>query len=92
VDGTARVQTVDRATNPRFHDLLVGYGEETGCPVLLNTSFNVRGEPIVRAPEDAFRCFLNANLDFLAIGNCLLRRDEQPRELRERYNERFEPG
>jgi len=77
VDGSARIQTVDNATNPMFHSLLEEFGNQTGCPVLVNTSFNVRGEPIVCTPEDAFACFLRSGLDALAIGNCFLRKSEQ---------------
>jgi carbamoyltransferase len=77
VDGTARVQTVSRDVNPRFHGLLTRFKEITGCPVLVNTSFNVRGEPIVNSPEDAFRCFLGTGLDVLVVGNCLLEKSEQ---------------
>jgi carbamoyltransferase len=77
VDGSARVQTVDSDTHPRFHALLRAFKEATGCPVLVNTSFNVRGEPIVCTPEDAYRCFMHTGLDLLAIGGCLVERVEQ---------------
>jgi carbamoyltransferase len=77
VDYSARVQTVHTETNPRFHALLATFKEKTGCPVLVNTSFNVRGEPIVCTPEDAFRCFMGTELDMLAIGNCILLKEEQ---------------
>jgi carbamoyltransferase len=77
VDGTARVQTVSSDANPRFHGLLTRFKEITGCPVLVNTSFNVRGEPIVNTPEDAFRCFLGTGLDVLVVGNCFLEKSEQ---------------
>ena len=76
VDYSARIQTVHRETNPRFHALLSA-SSGTGCPVLVNTSFNVRGEPIVCTPEDAFRCFMGTEIESLAIGNCLLRKEEQ---------------
>ena len=79
VDGSARVQTVDAATNPRFHRLISAFRDRTGCPVLVNTSFNVRGEPIVCTPEDAFRCFMKTGLDVLAIENCVLYKDSQDR-------------
>lgn len=72
VDGTARLQTVHRETNPRFHNLLKEFGRLTGVPVLLNTSFNVMGEPIVESPEDAVRCFYTTGLDYLVIGNHIL--------------------
>ena len=81
VDGSARVQTVDPAVNPRFHRLLTAFKAKTGCPVLVNTSFNVRGEPIVCTPADALRCFMGTELDCLAIGDCLLHKTEQPPEL-----------
>ena len=77
VDGSARVQTVHRETNPRFHALLTAFQAKTGCPALVNTSFNVRGEPIVCTPEDAWRCFMGTDLDWLAIGNCLLKKEAQ---------------
>lgn len=78
VDYSARVQTVDAETNPRFHALLRCFAAETGCPVLINTSFNVRGEPIVCTPDDAFRCFVHTHIDFLVVGNFLLERTAQP--------------
>jgi carbamoyltransferase len=77
VDYSARVQTVDAATNPRYHALLKAWETRTGCAVLVNTSFNVRGEPIVCTPEDAYRCFMGTGLDALAVGNCFLRKAEQ---------------
>ena len=76
VDGSARVQTVSRDINPRFYDLLAAFERQTGCPVLINTSFNVRGEPIVCTPDDAARCFLDAHLDHLVLGRFLLDRPE----------------
>jgi carbamoyltransferase len=78
VDGSARVQTVHRETNPRFHALLTEFKRITGCPVLVNTSFNVRGEPIVASPEDAYRCFMGCGIDTLVVGPCLLRKADQP--------------
>jgi carbamoyltransferase len=77
VDYSARIQTVHRETNPRYHALLTLFKKRTGCPVLLNTSFNVRGEPIVCTPEDAYRCFMGTELDLLTIGNCILRKEQQ---------------
>ncbi len=77
VDYTARLQTVNPQTNPRFYRLLQEFEEQTGCPVLINTSFNVRGEPIVASPQDAFRCFLRTEMDVLVMGNCLLRKEQQ---------------
>jgi carbamoyltransferase len=72
VDYSARVQTVSREDNPRFHDLLSAFEQRTGCPVLVNTSFNVRGEPPVCTPEDAYRCFMNTEMDYLVLGNFLI--------------------
>jgi carbamoyltransferase len=80
VDLSARVQTVTADQNPRFHRLLEAFGERTGVPVLVNTSFNVRGEPIVCTPADAYRCFMATEIDYLALGTCLLDRREQPRD------------
>jgi len=77
VDYSARVQTVDAQTNPRYHALLSTFKQRTGCPVLVNTSFNIRGEPIVCTPEDAFRCFMGTEIELLAVGNCLLRKEDQ---------------
>jgi carbamoyltransferase len=85
VDGSARVQTVDAATNPKFHRLISRFKALTGCPVLVNTSFNVRGEPIVATPEDAFRCFMGSDLDALAVGNCFLNKSAQDMSLRREY-------
>jgi carbamoyltransferase len=79
VDYSARVQTVDAQRHPRFHRILRKFEEKTGCPVLINTSFNVRGEPIVCTPEDALRCFRATNIDALVIGRFLLLKEEQPR-------------
>jgi carbamoyltransferase len=76
VDYSARLQTVHAETNPRFHTLLRRFKARTGCPVLVNTSFNVRGEPIVCTPEDAFRCFMGTDIEVLVAGNCLLRKVE----------------
>ena len=78
VDGSARIQTVSRTTNPRFWDLLAAFKRATGCGVLVNTSFNVRGEPIVCTPEDAFVCFMATEMDFLVIGDHLFDKSEQP--------------
>jgi carbamoyltransferase len=77
VDYSARVQTVHRETNPRYHQLISAFKQRTGCPVIINTSFNVRGEPIVCTPEDAFRCFMGTEMEALAIGNCFLRKERQ---------------
>jgi carbamoyltransferase len=91
VDYSARVQTVHEDTNPRFHALLAAFKQRTGCPVLVNTSFNIRGEPIVCTPEDAFRCFMGSDIEVLAIGNCLLRKEGQNPALKQDYTEVFEP-
>lgn len=85
VDYSARIQTVHRETNPRFHALLSEFGGATGCPMLVNTSFNVRGEPIVCTPEDAFRCFMGTEIEMLAVGNSLLRKDQQDQALKQHY-------
>jgi carbamoyltransferase len=91
VDYSARIQTVHSETNPRFHALLSRFEQLTGCPVLVNTSFNVRGEPIVDTPEDAFRCFMGTGLDLLAIGNCVLAKIDQDPALALDYRHSFEP-
>jgi carbamoyltransferase len=90
VDYSARIQTVHRETNPRYHALLEAFFARTGCPVVVNTSFNVRGEPIVGSPEDAFRCFMGTDLDVLAIEDCFLVKSEQPAELARRYDHGLE--
>ncbi len=90
VDYSARVQTVHKETNPRYHALISRFEELTGCPVLINTSFNVRGEPIVNTPEDAFRCFMGSEIEFLAVGNCILHKDQQNPELKLDYKNAFE--
>ena len=90
VDYSARIQTVDKETNPRYHALITRFKELTGCPVVVNTSFNVRGEPIVCTPEDAFRCFMGTEIEMLVIGNCRLDKDEQDPALKLDYKEAFE--
>ena len=90
VDYSARLQSVHRETNPRFHALLSAFKAKTGCPVLVNTSFNIRGEPIVCTPEDAFRCFMGTELDLLAVGNCLLLKEEQSADLKVDYSDSFD--
>ena len=90
VDYSARVQTVHAETNPRYHALLTAFKAKTGCPVVVNTSFNVRGEPIVCTPEDAFRCFMGSEIEMLVVGNCILRKEEQDPALKLDYKDRFE--
>ncbi|HYL87268.1 MAG TPA: carbamoyltransferase [Burkholderiales bacterium] len=90
VDYSARIQTVHRETNGRFHELIAAFKERTGCPVIVNTSFNVRGEPIVGSPEDAFRCFMGTEIETLAVGNCFLRKEAQDPALRRNYEHKFE--
>jgi carbamoyltransferase len=86
VDYSARIQTVHRDTNPLFHKLLSRFKALTGCPILVNTSFNVRGEPIVCTPEDAFRCFMGNELDMLVVGNCVLQKSDQDTALKSDYS------
>ena len=90
VDYSARVQTVNETRNPVYYHLIKSFYEKTNVPVLVNTSFNVRGEPIVCTPEDAFRCFMGTNLDLLIIGNAVLKKEDQDSMLKERYEDKFE--
>ena len=90
VDYSARVQTVDRAVSPGFHALLSEFKRQTGCPLLLNTSFNIRSEPIVCSPEDAYRCFMGTGIDLLVIGESILRPEDQPAHLRQSYADQLE--
>ena len=90
VDYSARIQTVHRETNPKYHSLISLFKQETGCPVLVNTSFNVRGEPIVCTPEDAFRCFMGTEIETLAAGNCFLVKEDQNSDLKVKYEDKFE--
>ena len=90
VDYSARIQTVHEHTNKKYYKLLSKFKELTSCPILVNTSFNVRGEPIVNTPEDAFRCFMGTDLDNLAIGNCYLIKSEQEKLLKDDYKKKFE--
>jgi carbamoyltransferase len=90
VDYSARIQTVHSDTNPKYHALISKFKEKTGCPIVVNTSFNVRGEPIICTPEDAFKCFMGTELDILAIGNYLLIKEDQNEDLKENYEERYE--
>ena len=91
VDYSARIQTVHRETNAVYHALLTRFKERTGCPVLVNTSFNVRGEPIVCTPEDAFRCFMSTGAEVLVCGNCLLLKEKQDPALLHDYSATIEP-
>lgn len=90
VDYSARIQTVDQATHPLYHALISRFEALTGCPMLVNTSFNVRGEPIVNTPEDAFRCLMGTDIDLLVVGRCLLRRADQDPALRANYAQAYE--
>jgi len=90
VDYSARIQTVHKETNPKFYLLLNEFKNKTGCPVIVNTSFNVRGEPIVGSPEDAFRCFMGTEIERLAVGNCFLKKENQDPKLRVNYENQFE--
>ena len=90
VDYSARIQTVHSDTNPRYHSVISKFKEKTGCPIVVNTSFNVRGEPIICTPTDAFRCFMGTEIDLLAIGNFVLYKEKQNKMLKENYKERYE--
>ncbi len=90
VDHSARVQTVHADTNPRYHALISAFKQRTGCPVIVNTSFNIRGEPIVCTPEDSFRCFMGTDIEVLAVGNCYLRKEDQDPGLKRDYQDAFE--
>jgi len=90
VDYSARIQTVHEETNPRYHALIKRFRDKTGCPVVVNTSFNVRGEPIVCTPEDAFRCFMGSDIEVLVCGNCYLKKEDQDPDLAEDYKDKFE--
>ena len=90
VDYSSRIQTVHQSTNPKYHKLITKFKEITGCPILVNTSFNVRGEPIVNTPEDAFNCFMGTELDNLVIGNCYLIKKDQDVSLKKDYSDKFE--
>ena len=90
VDYSARIQTVHAETNPRYHALISAFKQQTGCSVIVNTSFNVRGEPIVCTPEDAFRCFMGTEIEALAVGNCFLKKEDQDPALKLNYESAFE--
>ena len=90
VDYSARIQTVSKETNKCYYDLISKFKEKTGCPIIVNTSFNVRGEPIVNTPKDAFNCFMGTDLDYLVIGNCILDKKNQNLKLKKNYKDEFE--
>ena len=90
VDYSARIQTVHEETNPRYFKLIKKFEEITSCPILVNTSFNVRGEPIVNTPTEAFNCFMGTELDYLVIGNCILDKSKQDPSLKKDYKKKFE--
>ena len=90
VDYSARIQTVSKTTNKPYYDLITKFKEKTGCPIVVNTSFNVRGEPIVNSPKDAFNCFMGTELDYLVIGNCILKKELQDKKLKKDYTKTFE--
>jgi carbamoyltransferase len=90
VDYSARIQTVNRETNEKYFNLIQRFKEKTNCPIVVNTSFNVRGEPIVNTPIDAFNCFMGTDLDKLVIGNCYLDKKNQNINLRKDYTNKFE--
>ena len=90
VDYSARVQTVHKETNPKYYKLISEFKKKTGCPVIVNTSFNVRGEPIVNTPEDAFKCFMGTEMDILVIENCLVRKEKQNKSLKIDYKNKYE--
>ncbi|HUI54279.1 MAG TPA: carbamoyltransferase [Bryobacteraceae bacterium] len=91
VDYSARVQTVHAETNPRYHALISAFKERTGCPVIVNTSFNIRGEPMACTPEDAFRCFMGTEIEVLVAGNCFLRKEDQDPGRKGDYRQSLEP-
>ena len=90
VDYSARIQTVHANTNPRYHALISKFKEKTGCPLVLNTSFNVRGEPNVCSPKDAFKCFMGTELDMIVVGNYLLKKKDQNKLLKKKYQKYYE--
>jgi len=90
VDYSARVQTVHADTNPRYHAVISKFKDKTGCPLVVNTSFNVRGEPIICTPTDAFKCFMGTEMDVLAVGNYVLYKEQQDESLKQNYEEHFE--
>ena len=90
VDYSARIQTVHKETNPKYYKLLSEFKKKTGCSVLVNTSFNIRGEPIVNTPIDAFKCFMGTEIDILVIGNFFLKKENQNKLLKKDYKDKHE--
>ena len=91
VDGSARIQTISEKQNPKYYNLIKAFKEKTGCAVIINTSFNVRGEPIVESPQDALNCFLNTHMDYLVMGNILLEKSAGiPTRIDKNYLDTFE--
>jgi carbamoyltransferase len=90
VDYSARVQTVHKETNTKYYKLISEFKKKTGCPVIVNTSFNVRGEPIVNTPVDAFKCFMGTEIDNLVIENCFLSKEKQNKSLKIDYKDKYE--
>ena len=90
VDYSARIQTVHRDTNPLYYSLISKFKEKTGCPIVVNTSFNIRGEPIICTPTDAFKCFMGTELDVLAVGNFLLYKKDQDNSNKKNYQNYYE--
>ena len=84
------MQTVHQETNPRYHALISAFKDRTGCPTIVNTSFNIRGEPIVCTPEDAYRCFMGTDIEVLVVGNCFLRKEDQDQKLKQDYRRSFD--
>jgi carbamoyltransferase len=89
VDYSSRIQTVHKDTNPLCHALISKFKEKTGCPILVNTSFNIRGEPIICTPTDAFKCFMGTEMDFLVVGNYVLYKGQQDEALKQNYEKRY---
>ena len=90
VDYSSRIQTVHKKTNPKFHSLISKFNKIKKCPILVNTSFNVRGEPIVNSPSDAYRCFMGTNIDILIIDNFVLHKDKQEKKTDLNYKDQYE--
>ena len=90
VDYSARIQTVHADTNPLYHAVISKFNEKTGCPMVVNTSFNVRGEPIICTPTDAFKCFMGTEMDVLSVGNYVMFKEQQDQGLKVNYEERYE--